>query len=380
MAPESPSGPVDPAALAERRERLAAASVAIIRSHQAASGAYLAAPDFPVYRYSWLRDGAFIADAMSRAGETEGAAAFFEWCRGIVEGRTERIAELVARQAAGEAIPVADFLHTRYSVDGDEADEEWANHQLDGYGAWLWALGEHLGRSRTDHEPRRFARAVEWTARYLLAFWDHPCYDCWEENGDQVHVATLAAIAAGLRVAAGWPGVAPEVRSEAAQTGPLIERRVRSAGVHGGHLVKWLGGTQLDASLLFCAVPYRLFAPEDPLMRATVAAMEEAGLAHGGVHRHLADVYYGGGEWVLLAALLGSYYVAIGERERAERQLAWVVAQADAADHLPEQVSDHLLHPGSLGEWVDRWGPIARPLLWSHAMFLNLHAELRAAE
>jgi GH15 family glucan-1,4-alpha-glucosidase len=138
----------------------------------------------------------------------------------------------------------------------------------------------------------------------------------------------------------------------------------------------WLGGTQLDASLLFCAVPYRLFAPDDPLMCATVAAIGDAGLAHGGIHRHLADVYYGGGEWLLLAALLGSYYVAIGERDRAEQQLAWVVAQADAEDYLPEQVSEHLLHPGSLDEWLERWGPIANPLLWSHAMFLNLHAEL----
>jgi GH15 family glucan-1,4-alpha-glucosidase len=354
--------------------------VAIIRRHQAASGAYLAAPDFPAYRYSWLRDGAFIAYAMSRAGETESAAAFFEWCRAIVEARRERIAELVARQAAGEAIPAADFLHTRYTVDGQEADAEWANHQLDGYGAWLWALGDHLRRSRTDSEPPRFARAVESTARYLLAFWDQPCYDCWEENGEQVHVATLAAIAAGLRVAASWPGVAPEVRSAAAQTSLAIERRVRSEGVRNGHLVKWLGGSELDASLLFCAVPYRLFAPDDPLMRATVAALESAGLAHGGVHRHLADVYYGGGEWLLLAAQLGSYYVAIGERERAEQQLAWVVAQADAADNLPEQASEHLLHPGSLGEWAERWGPIASPLLWSHAMFLNLHGELRAGK
>lgn len=93
---------------------------------------------------------------------------------------------------------------------------------------------------------------------YPLAFWDHPCYDCWEENGDRSNVATPAAIAAGLRVAADWPGVAPKVRSEAASATLAIGRRVRSDGVRNGHLVKWLGGTELDASVLFCAVPYRL--------------------------------------------------------------------------------------------------------------------------
>ncbi|MGH2368491.1 MAG: glycoside hydrolase family 15 protein, partial [Chloroflexota bacterium] len=57
-------------------DRLAANSVELILRHQASSGAYLASPDFPVYRFSWLRDGAFIADAMSRAGHSASADAF----------------------------------------------------------------------------------------------------------------------------------------------------------------------------------------------------------------------------------------------------------------------------------------------------------------
>jgi len=55
-----------------------------------------------------------------------------------------------------------------------------------------------------------------------------------------------------------------------------------------------------------------------------------------------------------------------------------VAAQADADGSLPEQVSGHLLHPVRLAEWQESWGPVARPLLWSHAMYLNLHGELRA--
>jgi len=359
--------------------KLARRSLQLIAENQAPAGAYLAAPNFPVYRYAWLRDGAFIADAMSRAGQRSSATAFFDWCRSIVEQRAERIGMLVRRREAGEAIAIAEFLHTRYTVEGAEADGEWWNHQLDGYGAWLWSLGAHHDRASSDSDQHRFSAAVEATARYLLAFWDHPCYDSWEEHGDQVHVSTLAAIAAGLRVAAQWPGVAPGIAAEAARTAEVIRGRVAAEGVRDDHLVKWLGGSALDANLLFCAVPYKLIAADDPVMRATVAALGTAGLAHGGVHRHLADVFYGGGEWVLLAALLGSYHVATGDLEAARAQLDWIVAQADADDLLPEQVSDHLLHPERLPEWQRRWGPIARPLLWSHAMFLNLDAELASA-
>lgn len=363
----SPSRPGASSPLARR-------SLHIIRDNQARTGAYVASPVFPVYRYSWLRDGAFIADAMSRAGEASSADAFLDWCRSVVEARTAQVERLAARSDAGEAIDPADFLHTRYTVDGVEADEAWWNHQLDGYGAWLWALGAHAGRGALDGDLTRFRPSVEATARYLIAFWDHPCYDAWEEHGDRVHVSTLAAISAGLRVAADWPAIAPDVADAAARTIGRIRERVLTEGVRDGHLVKWLGGTDLDANLLFCALPYRLLGPEEPLMRATVAALTASGLAHdGAVHRHLADDFYGGGEWTLLAALLGSYHAAVGDDDVARAQLAWVAAQADGDGNLPEQVSGHLLHPDRLPEWRARWGPIARPLVWSHAMFLNLY-------
>ena len=35
-------------------------SIEVIAEHQDVGGAYLASPTFPVYRYSWLRDGAFM--------------------------------------------------------------------------------------------------------------------------------------------------------------------------------------------------------------------------------------------------------------------------------------------------------------------------------
>jgi isomaltose glucohydrolase len=357
---------------------LARHSVKVMLANQAPSGAYLASPNFAVYRYSWLRDGAFIADSLSAAGEQASALGFLEWCRRLVEERHARVEALVRRRAAGERIELAEFLHTRYTVDGRDSDEQWWNHQLDGYGAWLWSLGRHFSRARMNSEGGRFAPAVETTARYLAAFWDHNCFDCWEENPEQVHVATLAAISAGLRVAAEWPGVAPAVQEQAINVVAAIERRVRAEGVRDGHLVKWLGGSQLDASLLFCAVPYGLLAPDDPLMRKTVEAMSP-GLFHLGVHRHPDDVFFGGGEWILLAACLGSYLVSVGDIAGARAQLEWVVAQAEERGQLPEQVSAHLLHPECYQEWVDRWGEVARPLLWSHAMFLNLARELREA-
>jgi isomaltose glucohydrolase len=102
----------------------------------------------------------------------------------------------------------------------------------------------------------------------------------------------------------------------------------------------------------------------------------EAELTDGGVHRYLDDVYYGGGQWVLLAGFLGWAHAARGDRERARELLTWMTDQARPSGDLPEQVATVLLHPDHEQPWIDRWGPSACPLLWSHAMFLVLASEL----
>lgn len=363
-----------PATDAARLRTLARRSVAVIRAGQAASGAYIASPNFPVYHYSWLRDGAFIADAMSRAGEIASAEAFFGWCARILEARRDRIEALIERRRAGATIDTDEFLHARYTFDGQETGEEWTDFQLDGYGAWLWALDEHRRRHGRSIEP--FASGAALSARYVAAFWDHPSYDWWEEHPDHRHTSTLAAIHAGLRAAGRWPEQPPELRAETARTATAIRETVMTDARRLGHLPKWLGGDTVDASLIAVATPFAMLAVDDPLMVATVD-MIEAELVHaGGVHRYALDTYYGGGEWLLLTALLGWHQARTGRTNEAMAQLESVARHATPEGDLPEQVNDHLVAPETERIWLERWGPVATPLLWSHAMYLTLALEL----
>jgi isomaltose glucohydrolase len=88
-----------------------------------------------------------------------------------------------------------------------------------------------------------------------------------------------------------------------------------------------------------------------------------------GYHRHADDVYYGGGEWPVLAGFVGWARRSLGRD--AAGQLAWIEAAANPDLTLPEQTGERL-HPATYAEWVSRWGPPASPLLWSHAMYLTL--------
>jgi len=362
---------------AARLRWLAARSIDVIRAGQSPSGAYVASPTFSVYRYSWLRDGSFIADAMSRAGEIASAEAFFGWCAGILETRSSQVDGLIHRAGLGERIPPADHLHTRYTLDGDESDAEWWNFQLDGYGAWLWALGEHHRRHGRSVSP--YVEGAVVSARYVQAFWSEPSYDWWEERPEERHVSTLAAVSAGLAAVANLPGVDAAIAADFGTSATSIRDTLKAEADRLGYLPKWLGGDAVDASLLAVGATFGVLEPGDPAVLATVARIE-ADLVHdGGVHRYKADTYYGGGEWLLLAGFLGLQYAATGRDRAADRELAWIAVHASADGLMPEQVDGHLLAPDRCAEWQARWGPVATPLLWSHAMYLALALRLRVA-
>ena len=231
------------------------ASVETILAGQSPSGGYVACPDVPALRFSWLRDGSFIADAMSRVGEVESAEAFFGWAARIVE-----------RGLGFEA---------RYTLAGERDPSEWPHRQHDGWGLWLWALREHAGRHGGGARWRDAARQRRRTSS--------ACGRSRASTGGRSGRASTPR-----RSPASQPASATEL-----DLTPAEER--------------------LDASLL--VLPFLGFGPVD------VSALVSPG---GGVHRHLDDVYYGGGEWLLLTALLG-----LAEPDRGgERCLDWIAAHA----------------------------------------------------
>ncbi len=363
---------IDPLTTSTPTIDLRARSLEVLLDGQAPSGAFIAAPTFGQYRYAWLRDGAFIAEALDLVGRLDVSARFHEWVAGLVVAAADGIERSIAAVAAGGSPAPVDYLHCRYEADGSLGPDDWPTFQLDGPGIWLWSLAHHVRCGGTV--GARHLEAVSLATRYLSALWDHPSYDAWEESPDHVHTSTVAAILAGLRASL---SLLPDAMGTVAASEAAIVERL--AGQEGA-FPKWDGNDAVDASLLWIAVPYGLLAPDDPAFAATLARIEADLVSDaGGVHRYVADTYYGGGEWLLLTAGLGRVYLrrgAPGDRERAERQLRWIEAQAGPDGSLPEQVATRALQPDRIDEWRGLWGESASPLLWSHATYLALLTEL----
>ncbi len=365
-------------------------SLRVILQNQHANGAYLACPNMPDYQFSWFRDGAYIAYALTLDGNTvsepfagsmgaqwESAFRFHTWCAERINERAERIERAIKSVRQGRAPDMADVLNARYRVEGQEGPDEWPEFQLDGIGTWLWSLKEYIDYTGFTPLPVAWEDAIERAARYLAALWRTPCYDCWEERGTEIHISTLAAIYAGLNAA---EQLLPALKDRFSPICASIRAFVLEDGLTpGDELAKSVGLDMVDANLLTAAVPHGLFAPNSPLVARTVARIERDLHARtGGVHRHVEDVYYGGGAWVLLALHLGWYYAEAGDRERAQAEFDWALTQTDAEGNLPEQVISSMLAPAHYDPWVAQRGEIASPLLWSHAEYLILSHKLAA--
>jgi GH15 family glucan-1,4-alpha-glucosidase len=368
---------------------LYAQSVRQILASQSTHGSYIASPAFPTYQYCWLRDGSFIAHAMDRVGEYNSAAAFFRWVGRTIEkysGKVEQISRYLER---GQPVSKDDMLHTRYTLEGNEvnADRTWGNAQIDGYGTWLWALAEHVRLSGEVALLGELSTAIHLTLQYLELVWQLPGYDCWEEHPDFLHPYSLATVYSGFDSMGSLirAGLVSSTAVAAEELARRIKEFIMLYGIKEQRLIKHIAPAEtsqpprpvpqsgVDASLIGVSIPYYVLRPDDPIMQATIQAIEaDLHRPQGGVYRYRADVYYGGGEWLLLTAWLGWYYATVGKLDRAQALCRWIEGQADEQGAMPEQVSDYLLAPHDYHPWLSKWGPVAKPLTWSHAMYVIL--------
>jgi isomaltose glucohydrolase len=228
---------------------------------------------------------------------------------------------------------------------------------------WLWALERHLdGRSLAAQQ----AKTVELVARYLETCGLLECWNCWEELDGGQHASTLAAVLAGLRSAGAlladsrWTRAAEHLRA-ALLDDYLVEGRFRRGAADD----------RVDGSLLWLSVPFEVLPRDDPrILRTVEAVRRDLCGPGGGVYRFLGDTYFGGGQWLLLTSWLAWHDALTGAADRAAAGQQWVREKALANGDLPEQVCGNAQDRSMVEPWIERWGPVAQPLLWSHAMYL----------
>jgi len=369
-------------------------SLLIARTQTDNRGAIMAANDSDIthfagdtYSYCWPRDGALVAHALARAGNSELSRNFF-------------------RAAAHWITKHGYFLH-KYTPDGKLASS-WHPWRLGGQpvlpiqqdetALTLWALRKHYEIYR-DVEfikplytpliiaPAKWMTDYRDTAGLPLQSWD-----LWEERRG-VHTFTVAATIAALRAAAAfatdfgdmgrarWFSQGAESMLVGLRTHLYNEQQGRFARMATPAPHRAGGADEYTLDMTHDSAGFALWwlgvlDVNDPLVVADMQALEAATRVRtpiGGYARYTDDRYHAvtapgdaeipGNPWVICTLWQAQWRIAratsLDDLASAHDLLVWAASHAGASGVLPEQVHPRTGEPMSVS-----------PLTWSHATFV----------
>lgn len=257
------------------------------------------------YRYCWVRDSAFILDALTSLGCAPEAEAFFWWLMHASQLTHPRL-QVLYRLDGGADAPEAELALDGYRGSrpvrvGNAAQEQL---QLDVYGDLLeaaWRYAHTCGTLDPD-----IARRLAQTADLVAELWRRPDSGIWEVRSDPQHFTQskmMCAIALERASELADLGILPSRnvlrwRAEARAVRDFVDRHCWSEAA--GAYVRAPDSADLDASVLL-GVLFAYAPADDERMRATVDAIGER-LAHGPfVSRYTGDDGLAGSEGAFLA-------------------------------------------------------------------------------
>ena len=367
-------------------------SLLIARTQIDNGGAILAANDSDVaeratdhYSYLWTRDGAFVANAYDQAGYSQLSRRFFEFCSRIVS-------------------PKGYFLQ-KYNADGTLASgwhpcwntaegKPMVPIQEDETALVIWALWENYHRYRDIELAHRLYRSMIVSCANFMAEFRHPdlklpapSWNLWEDRRG-IHTFTCSTVVGGLRAAARFASLFGETDNEAkyhAAADEIVD--AMRTHLYDKNLGRFLRGLLfqndhayepdpiIDASM-FGTFYFGAFAPDDPMVVNTMAAIENHLTVTGGIARFENDGYMRtsntvvGNAWFICTLWLAEYYIAIAQtRYDLDKALAILLAMTK---QKPSGVLAEQLDP-TTGEYAS-----VAPLTWSHSTYVaTVHSYLR---
>jgi GH15 family glucan-1,4-alpha-glucosidase len=365
-------------------------SLLLIRTQIDNEGAIIAANDSDIstavrdtYSYMWPRDGALVANALTRASYVDLPRGFFNF-----------IHRVITRQG---------YLLHKYNPDGSLASSwhPWIRAgkkslpiQEDETALVLWALWQHFERFGDVYFIKPLYRTlINPIADFLADYRDQdtnlplPSYDLWEERYG-ILGWTIGATWGGLQAGANFAEAFGEV--ERAEKYRQAAKEIKAATDQ--HL--WLesenrfarminfspnGEKQIDSVIDASLVglwQFGMYEPKDPKILATMQAIKNrlwVKTEVGGIARYEDDKYHQvsqaieeipGNPWFITtlwyAEWLAKTAVDKKDLQKSLDLLEWVIDHALPSGVLAEQVNPYNNEPLSVS-----------PLTWSHAAFVG---------
>jgi GH15 family glucan-1,4-alpha-glucosidase len=302
------------------------------------------------YRYVWIRDAAYSAEALVKAGLLVKARKVIDFLTAMVDPSSKS------------------FDHPLYTIDGTSPPAEeildwleghkrsypvrvgnaaYIQVQMDVEGAYMHALYEYFKASNDLDYVRESWWAVEAVAEWAKRGWRNKSTDIWEQRGVEEHFvhtkvmnwvaldrASKLALALGNRdQASEWEAVANEVKEDVLKNGYSEEL---------GHFVQYYGGQNVDTALLTLPL-YGFIDAEDPRFVNTLKVIEkELMVSEGLLLRYKGDFIGSAAHpFTLVSTWLARVYIRLNRLDKARIVLKRLLDCATDALLMAEHV-DHV--------------------------------------
>jgi alpha,alpha-trehalase len=315
------------------------------------------------YRYTWIRDSAFMLRALHELGFDWEAFEYFAFiidavraAGGIEETKPHDFTLQIMYGIGGERDltehtldHLSGYVHSRPVRIGNGA---YNQHQHDVWGMLLDSVATHMGHGG-QIAPAVWA-GLAFLVDSAIERYPEPDQGIWEMRGDPKHFVAskvMCWIAAdrGVRIAAErddteraerWQAAADKIRAE------VLEKGVAENGVFRQHY----DTTDLDASLLLIPI-MGFLPPDDKRVRATVLAIADDLTKDDLVLRYRVDTTDDGlsgeeGTFTICSFWLVSALAMIGEVDRAralfEKLLSFAGPLLLYAEEIDTATGQHL--------------------------------------
>ena len=317
-------------------------SEAILRMGQSresgkSKGQILAALPPGNWSISWVRDMSYALVALARSGHYDEARAGLAFMLEADSGEY--------RDEVGHPYRISVCRY--YGKGREESDHDMSgpNIEFDGFGLFLWALGEYVRSSGDDSLARDYWTVIrDRIAGVLVSLIEDngmisPDSSIWEVhwNGREKQFSyTSLAAARGLcdaSLLAETLGHYDDAAAWEASVSTIVSG-IRAHALDDGFLVQSLeeftpGGAYYDSAVAD-AFNWMLFDPDGVVARETFARFDESlRVSHGlGYFRNDDGGEYDSKEWVFVDLRIASALRAAGRGLEADAILDWITAQA----------------------------------------------------
>lgn len=286
------------------------------------------------YRYAWVRDGSYAAEALMMAGDHVGSRRFLEFLLNCID-------------LQGKPFQ-APFFHVDGTLIRGEHDLGWLSGfegsypcregngatrqiQLDIEGDFLYAVWRYYQLTHDQEFLRFYWHRLRVAINWIDKNWRKKDSSLWEfrdQDNYYTHSQVMCWVAlwygAEMAEAAGDQSSAEKWRRTAGKVRHAVEHEGYNDTL--GSYVQAFGGTAVDAALLTMPL-YGFCAADEPRFLATVKRIEEQLVKGHWVYRYAGDMLGTAAHPFVLATFwLARVYIRVGRLQDAQQLLDSLLA------------------------------------------------------